>query len=675
MRLLRCYVYRFGKLKDFSVEFDGELNTFYHENGWGKSTLATFIKSMFYGLNSQKRSVDKNERKKYMPWGSTDKFGGSIEFIRNDKHFKIERFFGLKESDDTVKLTDMTTGKVYTEQENLGGRIFGIDEDGFLSTVYLSQQDFEIESNATITNKYNQKYGGVDDGNAFNNAIDQLDKKIKELKRVGDKGIIPDKNNEIKDITNQLEKISLSEGVLSRLKDEVQQLETEKNRLENEGRVLTLAQEKSSKTRELLVKRNNYLEETSKLEDCEKELSQVIKCLNGNVCDKEELDRQFNRCTSLESRNQTKRSIELDIESLEGQVKVEKQKKEIPTKIILAFAISVVLIAIGGITLSSILALGIASFALGVIALGVGVYFVFSNKSEPKFNDNALLNMIDTKRQNLLEINRVISIETERLNSFLYKFNRHNVDAYSALDEIRELSNKYENLISQITELKKRVALKESDVDFKEFIKDDVEPYGSLDVLRGEISRNRSEFERVTKELFSKQADLKRYSEFLENATILEEKRDIFKEELEEATLKFDLLKSTKEFLIQADENLKIKYREPLEDSLNKYVNLLSGSETFRGADIDIDFKISVNENSGAKEVAYYSQGYKNLFDICRRFALIDVLFDKEKPFIILDDPFCNLDEDKILSSIKLVKELAKEYQIIYFVCHDSRAV
>ena len=69
MRLIKCYVSSFGKLKDFDYKFDAGLNTFKEDNGWGKTTLATFIKAMFYGLNSGKRSVGENERIKYRPSG------------------------------------------------------------------------------------------------------------------------------------------------------------------------------------------------------------------------------------------------------------------------------------------------------------------------------------------------------------------------------------------------------------------------------------------------------------------------------------------------------------------------------------------------------------------------------------------------------------------------------
>ena len=55
------------------------------------------------------------------------------------------------------------------------------------------------------------------------------------------------------------------------------------------------------------------------------------------------------------------------------------------------------------------------------------------------------------------------------------------------------------------------------------------------------------------------------------------------------------------------------------------------------------------------------------------RLSLIDSLFESEKPFVILDDPFVNLDKTKIKNAINMLKNVSKKYQLIYFICHESR--
>ena len=56
------------------------------------------------------------------------------------------------------------------------------------------------------------------------------------------------------------------------------------------------------------------------------------------------------------------------------------------------------------------------------------------------------------------------------------------------------------------------------------------------------------------------------------------------------------------------------------------------------------------------------------------RLAFADAMYREKKPFLNLDDPFVNLDEEKIEHGRAFVREIAKEYQVIYFTCHESRA-
>ena len=67
------------------------------------------------------------------------------------------------------------------------------------------------------------------------------------------------------------------------------------------------------------------------------------------------------------------------------------------------------------------------------------------------------------------------------------------------------------------------------------------------------------------------------------------------------------------------------------------------------------------------------ANGYKDLIHICMRFGLIEALFKNETPFVILDDPFVNLDEGKTSKALEVLNEFAKKYQVIYFVCNSSR--
>ena len=140
MRLISCYIDNFGLLNETKIDFNRGLNCFCSLNSTGKTTLTVFIKAMLYGFKDNRTSKEENERKKYNPWQG-GRYGGSITFEADGGTFIAERTFGAKPSDDSFVLRDAKTGGVsnyYTE--NLGEELFGIDRDGFVRTVFLSER-------------------------------------------------------------------------------------------------------------------------------------------------------------------------------------------------------------------------------------------------------------------------------------------------------------------------------------------------------------------------------------------------------------------------------------------------------------------------------------------------------------------------------------------------------
>ena len=74
-----------------------------------------------------------------------------------------------------------------------------------------------------------------------------------------------------------------------------------------------------------------------------------------------------------------------------------------------------------------------------------------------------------------------------------------------------------------------------------------------------------------------------------------------------------------------------------------------------------------------ARELGYFSAGQGDMIMLGMRLALVDALFRQEKPFVILDDPFVNLDDDHTARALELLKDLARDRQIVYLTCSSSR--
>ena len=193
MRLIRLHVENFGTLQNYQMELSSGLNVLHHENGWGKSTLAVFIKAMLYGLPaSGKHNLDENERNKYKPWQGGI-YGGSLEFETEHGRFRIERSFGEKASGDSVTLYDCATRLPSARYSDpFGEALFGIDADGFERTVYLSQRPLKAGDNVSITAKLGGLLDAVDDIGSYDDARDALDKRRQYYVKTGNRGRIAD---------------------------------------------------------------------------------------------------------------------------------------------------------------------------------------------------------------------------------------------------------------------------------------------------------------------------------------------------------------------------------------------------------------------------------------------------------------------------------------------------
>ena len=75
MKLISCYIEGYGGIEKKEYFFDESITTFCQENGVGKTTLASFIKAMFYGLKGYKEgSTEFCDREHFYPFKG-GKFG------------------------------------------------------------------------------------------------------------------------------------------------------------------------------------------------------------------------------------------------------------------------------------------------------------------------------------------------------------------------------------------------------------------------------------------------------------------------------------------------------------------------------------------------------------------------------------------------------------------------
>lgn len=182
-----------------------------------------------------------------------------------------------------------------------------------------------------------------------------------------------------------------------------------------------------------------------------------------------------------------------------------------------------------------------------------------------------------------------------------------------------------------------------------------------------------SEMEALSRQILQYSRRLDELESEFDALTEKERKLQSLNEEVITLREKCDIIQKTKAFLTQAKENYGARYQAPVMDAFHRYYEMLTGDGgTAYG--LSATFEMEKQEQGMYRNMGYFSRGYQDLTGLCMRLAFADAMYREEKPFLILDDPFVNLDEEKIERGRAFVREIAKEYQVIYFTCHESRA-
>lgn len=293
MKLLSCHIENFGKLINKDYSFDKKMTVFTEENGAGKTTLAAFIKAMFYGLSSFTSATKKFcDRQRYYPFGG-GKFGGNLTFEKGGDIYRIERFFD-KKSDTKDELTVYKNNAPIKCGGNFGEEVFGLDEDSFTRTAFITAEDIDGGANSGIGEKITGRVFEAD-GAGLEEALSALEKKRKTLKAArGNGGEIDRKKEERRNLLYEIAGLEDTDNALTakyrdrnKLAGEIAELEKRLEKL-NEDKIIAqkwatydgYISELNSKKQELAQISSRYkkgLPSAEEIKDAEEKYSVLSK--------------------------------------------------------------------------------------------------------------------------------------------------------------------------------------------------------------------------------------------------------------------------------------------------------------------------------------------------------------------------------------------------------------
>lgn len=241
------------------------------------------------------------------------------------------------------------------------------------------------------------------------------------------------------------------------------------------------------------------------------------------------------------------------------------------------------------------------------------------------------------------------------------------------LEEIRDLAQRYQIAEKALRDANARLGRFEAENDVAELVEMQAdESLPSLEELNQRIQVLNDEMEKThhsINEYHNTLESLQReYDEWEECGTRLVE----LKERQAAEQKKYDYVFKARLKLGLAKEAMTAKYAAPILHGFGKYYEMISGgaADHFH---VDANTTVTVDEFGKQRDTISLSSGYRDLVGICLRMALVEAMYKEEVPFLVMDDPFANLDDGKVAAGTEFVQKLAQRYQVIYFTCSKAR--
>lgn len=142
MTVKSLHIISFGGLKNRDIELSAGVNVLGGDNESGKTSAAMFIKFIFYGLSSKStKSGGASERVRFVNRETMQASGFIIAQTDSGTPYRLERTLILSDNSparERVRIINLTTGETVSGQ-NPGDYFFGVPEDIFVSTCFVSQ--------------------------------------------------------------------------------------------------------------------------------------------------------------------------------------------------------------------------------------------------------------------------------------------------------------------------------------------------------------------------------------------------------------------------------------------------------------------------------------------------------------------------------------------------------
>ncbi len=683
----------FGKFKKFECDFTPGLNIIKGGNESGKTTIVTAIAAALYG-NPDKSGITINANWNAQHAGSSPQ-NVVIKAAINGTDFSglLEKDFGAGKVhlanrdlnlaiDDNDRILEIISGAVGIPTAEL-----------FQATACVRQGEITHigDSIEVIKNKLESLVTGGLQDLAASDVVGRIDSRIAAITSGDGKnpGLLQRLEKSQSDIDYNIDKLKRSIANLKNFRNSLAQVET--------AYANTMDDYQSKKT---------ALEHLQKQESALLELAEVGKKLDENTSNLEKARAAAKKIAELQSLLDQTIDISAhdreQVEELESTLKYLRPKQRELEKDVESASVefdshstSPVLVGVAAVSLAMFVfsiidfVLHLTNFYFHIGGAGMALFMISALTLSRAIQKKSFLKeQLAAKTQKLTEAKKEMEEQSQLLKSLLVKYR------ISSADQIRQISWKRDEMLNQLkmerdhfesylggvseTELEAQCRdLRIKEAELKELIqvsKDEKRDPAELERLKLIVAQLEEQRDTLANEItvFSRQLETAEGGAELMASYI--ERRDELSARKIKLVEELSILGMTKECIELARQNIMISTLEVLESRTSEILRMITAGKynRVRFDKSTLKFEVFADQKNGwvdpEKEL---SKATVEQIYLTARLALTELLAEKTKPPIILDDPFDSFDSQRLDNTMKMLKQLAADRQILLLTSDD----
>ena len=285
----------FGKLEHQTLTLNPGLNVISAGNEWGKSTWCAFLAAMLYGLDTRAKSTRNAlaDKERFAPWSGAP-MSGRIELNWGGRDITIERSTKGRVPMGEFLAYDTRSGMTIGELngQNCGEKLLGVERSVFLRSGFIRFSDLNITDDEALRRRLNNLVTTGDENSAADGLGDQL-RDLKNKIRHNRTGLLPQAEAEKERLEASLKEMEQLEVRNDEILRQMDEIEDWRMALENHRDALAYS-DSLDDARRVAAAEETWLDAKGRYDD--------LQVLCNALADRETAQEQMDEICRLEDR-------------------------------------------------------------------------------------------------------------------------------------------------------------------------------------------------------------------------------------------------------------------------------------------------------------------------------------------------------------------------------------